>query len=91
MSPSIRPEEEERVKDHGADGQASPGVRAQTRTTPRKQAGKRVLGATQTLPSVGQSPRKRIKTKFPLDLTVPHHSWLCDSVLPKEKRIKGKH
>lgn len=91
MSPSIRPEEEERVKDHGADGQASPGVRAQTRTTSRKQAGKRVLGATQTLPSVGQSPRKRIKTKFPLDLTVPHYSWLCDSVLPKEKRIKGKH
>lgn len=74
-APSIRAEEVERVKDHGADGQASPGIRAQTRTTPRKQAGKWVLGATQTSPAVGQSPRKRVRTKFPLDLTAPHYSW----------------
>lgn len=35
-------------RDHRADRQPSLEMRAQTRNTPRKQTGKRVLGATET-------------------------------------------
>lgn len=44
--------------------------------TPRKQAREQVLRATDTFATVGQSRRKRVKTKSnPLDLIARPGSW----------------
>ena len=51
-------------------------MRAQMGDTPRKQAREQVLRATDTFATVGQSLRKRVKTKsIPLDLIAQPGSW----------------